>query len=121
MRRWRRCCPFQGRRVPWIIRCDFAAVFDAPKEIHDERNLSEPHQPSGCRDWNVPTKTGYAPDLFAGETPALATIVPTPMHPEHPLEKHREKNHVHQNERRPKMHFAPKLVHHSSSSFGKPI
>ena len=44
-RRGRR--PFQSCRIPWIIGCHFASVFDAPEEIHDERNLSEPHQPSG--------------------------------------------------------------------------
>src|SRR5437016_460123 len=43
------------------------------------------------------------------------------MHPEHSLQKHRQENHVHANERRPEMHFAPEIVHHSASRFREPI
>ena len=43
------------------------------------------------------------------------------MHAEHPLEKHREENHVHQDERRPEVNLAPELVHHSSGSFVEPV
>ena len=43
--RWRRRrSPFERRRLPRIV-IYFFAVFDAPKEINDERNLSESHDP----------------------------------------------------------------------------
>src|SRR5436190_23979817 len=59
--------------------------------------------------------------MVAGNVPALPAIVPTPMHAQHPLQKHRQKNHVHADERRPEMHFTPKLVHHSASGLRKPV
>src|SRR5882762_3641777 len=59
--------------------------------------------------------------MFAGDVPALAAIVPTPMHSEHSLQKHRQKNYVHADERGPEMHFSPELVHHSAGRFGEPI
>src|SRR6266508_5367662 len=43
------------------------------------------------------------------------------MHPSHSLQKHRQKNDVHADERRPEMHFAPELVHLSASCFREPI
>jgi hypothetical protein len=51
----------------------------------------------------------------------LAAVIPAPVHPGHSLQKHRQENHVHANQRRPKMHFAPKLVHHSAGRFGEPV
>src|SRR5437764_15335668 len=59
--------------------------------------------------------------MFTGDVPALAAIVPTPMHSEHSLQKHRQKNHVHADERGPEMHFSPELVHHPAGRFGEPI
>ena len=43
------------------------------------------------------------------------------MHAEHSLEKHRQKNDVHAYERRPEMHFAPKLIHGTTGGLGEPI
>src|SRR5436190_8982017 len=66
-------------------------------------------------------KSAQAPHLFRGECPALATIVPAAMHAEHALQKHREKNHIHADERGPEMHFAPEVVHLSPGRFREPI
>src|SRR5205823_9846908 len=43
------------------------------------------------------------------------------MHPKHSLQEHRQENHVHTNERRPEMHLAPEIVHHSASRLREPI
>ena len=56
-----------------------------PKEIDDERNLRESHDPRRPRDRRVPLKTGQTPNVFARQRPALAAIVPTAMHAEHSL------------------------------------
>src|ERR1700738_555805 len=59
--------------------------------------------------------------MFSTDAPALAAIIPSAMHAEHSLQEHREKNHVHANERRPEMHFAPEIVHFPSGCFREPI
>src|SRR5262249_5288022 len=53
--------------------------------------------------------------------PSLSPVVPAPMHPCHALQKHRQENHVHTNERRPEMHPAPELAHLSTSRFREPV
>src|ERR1035437_8485372 len=44
--RRRRRQPFQGGRLPRVI-VHFLAVFDAPEEIDDERDLRDAHGPGG--------------------------------------------------------------------------
>ena len=52
------------------------------------------------------------PQTFSlGKIPALTAIVPAAMHAQHSLQKHRQENDVHADERRPEMHLAPELVH----------
>ena len=43
------------------------------------------------------------------------------MHSKHALQEHRQENHIHANKRRPEMHFAPEIVHHSAGCFREPI
>ena len=43
------------------------------------------------------------------------------MHPGHSLQKHRQKDHVHTDERWPEMHFPPELAHFSASCFREPV
>src|SRR6267143_3119450 len=70
----------------------------------------------------VPLKTSQSPNrMLVRDTPSLSAIVPASMHSGHPLQKHRQENQVHANERWPKMHFAPELAHLSSSRFREPI
>ena len=83
--------------------------------------MRQAHDPRRPRDRRVPLKTGQAPDVFAGQRPTLSAIVPAAVHAEHPLQKHRQKNYIHANERRPKMHFPPELVHDAASRFRVPI
>src|SRR6266403_2861714 len=59
--------------------------------------------------------------MFTGDIPALAAVVPTSMHSEHSLQKHRQKDYVHADERGPEMHLPPELVHHPPGRFGEPI
>src|SRR5437764_10541810 len=44
VRRRRRRSPLQRGRFPWIV-VHLLAVFDAPEEINDERDLGETHDP----------------------------------------------------------------------------
>src|SRR5260370_5632076 len=121
VRRWRWRGPLQRGGFPRIV-VDFFAVLDAPEEIDDERNLGQSHDPRCPRDRLVPLESSQPPNrVIAGHAPALATIVPTPVHPEHALQEHRQENHVHADEGGPEMHFAPEFVHHSSGSFRKPV
>src|SRR6266536_6504351 len=85
--RWRRRrSPFERRRFPRIV-VHFFAVLDAPKEIDDERNLSEPHDPRCPRDWLVPFKPGQSPDrVIIRDVPSLPAVIPAPMHPGHALQ-----------------------------------
>src|SRR5262249_3532884 len=53
--------------------------------------------------------------------PPSPPVVPAQMPPRHALQKHRQENHVHTNERRPEMHFAPELAHLSTSRFREPV
>src|ERR1700745_4242305 len=70
----------------------------------------------------VPLKPSQSPDgVLIRNVPSLPAVVPAPMHPGHPLQKHRQKNHIHADERRPEMHFAPKLAHPSTSRLREPI
>ena len=83
-------------------------MLDAPEEINDERNLREPHDPCRPRNRRVPLKAGQSPNgVFVRNIPSLPAVVPAPVHPSHSLQKHRQKNHVHADERGPEMHFAP--------------
>src|SRR4051812_21378311 len=118
MRRWRGGGPFKGCRLPGIV-VDFLAPFNAPEEIDNERNLSQAHHPGGNRDRRVPLESTQAPDLFAGESPALPAIIPPTVHAEHSLQEHRKKNNIHADKRRPKMHLSPELAHSSSGCFRK--
>src|SRR5882762_937163 len=43
------------------------------------------------------------------------------MHSKHSLQEHRQENHVHAHERRPEMHLAPEIVHHSASRLREPV
>ena len=70
---------------------------------------------------SVPMETAQAPHLLRGESPALAAIVPAAVHPEHALQKHRQENHVHADERGPEMDLAPEVVHLSPGRFREPI
>src|SRR5439155_15691072 len=73
-------------------------------------------------DWLVPLEPGQTPNgVLIRHIPSLATIVPAPMHPGHSLQKHRQKDHVHADERRPEMHFPPELAHFSASCFREPV
>ena len=92
----------------------------APEEIDNKRYLGHAHDPGGDRDRPVPLKSAQAPDFFGSDIPALSTVVPAPVHAEHSLKKHRQKDHVHADERGPKMHFPPEFIHHSTSRFRKP-
>src|SRR5205814_5015525 len=65
--------------------------------------------------------TGQSPNVLAGDVPALPAVIPTPMHTRHSLQKHRHKNRVHTDERRPEMHLPPELVHSAAGCFRKPI
>src|SRR6266705_225641 len=96
-------------------------MLDAPKEIDDEWNLRQTHDPRRPRDGRIPLEPAQTPNVFAGKRPALAAIVPAPMHAEHSLQKHRQKNNVHADERRPEMHVAPELVHGAAGRFWEPI
>ena len=70
----------------------------------------------------VPLKTSQSPNcVLVRDAPSLSAIVPASMHSGHPLQKHRQENQVHANERWPKMHFAPELAHLSASRFREPI
>src|SRR5689334_8585723 len=95
VRRWRRRSPLQRGRFPRII-IHLLATLDAPEEINDERDLGETHDPRRPRDGVIPLKAGQSPNgVFVRNSPSLATVVPTAMHPGHSLQKHRKKNHVH--------------------------
>ena len=50
-----------------------------------------------------------------------AAVRHAPQHSGHALREHRLENQVHEDQRQPEMHPAPKLVHHSASRFWKPI
>src|SRR6266567_4287807 len=43
------------------------------------------------------------------------------MHAGHSLQKHRQKNYIHADKRRPEMHLAPELVHPAAGRFREPI
>src|SRR6266513_1733443 len=120
--RWRRRrSPFQRRRFPWIV-VHFFAVFDAPKEIDNEWNLSEAHDPRCPGDRLVPFEAGQSPDrMIIRHVPSLPAVIPAPMHPGHALQEHRKKDRVHADQRRPEMHFAPEVAHLSASRFGEPV
>src|SRR4029434_10198523 len=47
--------------------------------------------------------------------------VPAPVHSKYALQKHREKNHIHADERGPKMDLAPEVVHLSPGRSLEPI
>src|SRR4029077_12121323 len=79
MRRRRRRGPLQRGGFPWIV-VDFFAVLDAPEEVDDERNLRQTHDPRCPRDRLVPLEPSQPPNVIAGHAPALATVVPTPVH-----------------------------------------
>src|SRR6266487_4307489 len=79
-------------------------------------------RPGSPRDWRVPLKTSQTPNrVITRNGPPLPAVIPAPVHPSHSLQKHRQKNHVHADERRPKMHFAPEIVHLSAGRFREPI
>src|SRR5262249_52428138 len=59
--------------------------------------------------------------VFVRNSPALSAVVPTAMHTCHSLQKHRKKDDVHADERRPEMHFAPELAHLSTRRLREPI
>src|SRR5436853_4492450 len=59
--------------------------------------------------------------MILGNIPSLAAVVPTTMHAQHSLQEHRQKDHVHADERRPEVHLAPELAHGSTGGLGKPI
>src|SRR5260370_37637222 len=85
VRRRRRRDPLQRGGFPRVV-ADFFAVLDAPEEIDDERNLGQSHDPRCPRDRLVPLESSQSPNgVIAGYAPALPTIVPTPVHAEHPL------------------------------------
>src|SRR5215469_1813094 len=70
----------------------------------------------------VPLKPGQSPNrVLVRDAPSLSAVEPAPMHSCHALQKHWQENHVHADERRPKMHFAPELTHLSASRFRKPV
>src|SRR4029077_14965783 len=119
--RWRRRrSPFERRRFPRIV-IHFFAALDAPKEIDDERNLSEPHDPRCPGDRLVPFEAGQSPDrMVIRQVPSLPAVIPAPMHPRHSLQEHRKKDRVHADERGPEMHFPPELAHLSPGRFREP-
>src|SRR4030095_3636457 len=80
--RWRRRrSPFERRRFPRIV-VSFFAVLEAPKEIDDERNLSEPHDPRCPGDGLVPFEAGQSPNgVRIRQSPSLPAVIPAPMHP----------------------------------------
>ena len=53
VRRRRRRLPFQGGRIPRIVRLDLLAVLDAPEEIDDERNLRQTQSQARARNVRV--------------------------------------------------------------------
>ncbi len=61
------------------------AVLDTPEEIDDERNLRQSRSTLPTR---LAGSTGIqsVPNRVIASDAVLATIVPTPMHPEHRLE-----------------------------------
>src|SRR5258705_1799561 len=59
--------------------------------------------------------------LIVRRGPPLPALLPPPMHPGHSLQEHWKKNHVHADERRPKMYFAPEIVHLSAGRLGEPV
>src|SRR5207249_9387702 len=70
----------------------------------------------------VPLKPCQSPNrVFVRHSPSLSAVVPAPMHPGHSLQKHRQKDHIHADERRPEMHFTPELTHLSASSSREPV
>src|SRR4030095_673934 len=77
--RWRRRrSPFERRRFPRIV-VHFFAVRDAPEEIDDERNLSEPHDPRRPGDRHVPLEASQSPDrMVIRHVPSLASVIPNP-------------------------------------------
>src|SRR4029077_3092377 len=121
VRRRRGRSPFERRRFPRIV-VHFFAVLDAPKEIDDERNLSEPHDPRCPGDRLVPFEASQSPNrVRIRKGPSLPAVIPAPMHPGHSLQEHRKKDRVHADQRRPEMHLPPEVAHLSAGRFREPI
>jgi len=59
-------------------------VFDAPKKVDDEWNLSEPMIQAAIEIGPFHS-TRSTPDFFVGDIPALSAVVPAPVHAEHAL------------------------------------
>src|SRR5262249_3016549 len=65
--------------------------------------------------------TGQPPNrVRVREVPSLTAIIPAPVHSSHALQKHRQKDEVHANQRRPEMHFPPEIVHPSAGRLREP-
>src|SRR4030095_8989329 len=78
VRRRRRRSPFECRRFPRIV-VHFFSLLDAPKEIEDDGNWSEPHDPRSPGDRHVPLEAGQSPDrMVIRHVPSLPAVIPTP-------------------------------------------
>jgi len=113
--------PFQGGRLPGIIRIGWLPFLHAPKEIDDERNLRQAEKPRGVRHSFVglQDRSGQS-DFAVGAGVDLAAVIHPPQHAGHPLREHGHKDRIHEKQGSPKMNFTKGFIHHSPGNLRIP-
>src|SRR5580658_4164265 len=106
----RRCGPFQGPCVPWIVACDFTApVRNEEVVCKDQDRYSLNHSSDGD-------------DQIEKVPTAVRLIgVDRPWHPQKTEKVHGIERDMEANRKEPEMPFAERLVHQSPGGFGVPV
>src|SRR5258708_16976943 len=101
-----RCGPFQGRRVPWIVACDFSTPVRNDEVVCEDQDRNSLDQPSDGH--NQIEKVPSTVRLIG---------VDRPWHPQKSEKVHGVERDVEANNKKPEMPFAERLVHQSPGSF----